>query len=571
MRFQHWRPRFQTGALACVLLCAAAACGGDETDTDTAADTVSDSAPDSAPDSASDTAPDSASDTAPDSASDTAPDSASDTDAGPPPVLAPVAGEPNFAVAQSGWYRGDLHYHTNYSEDAKKQGGDDLDVCLEIADAFRHPDYTSRHPELAGNGLDFIAITDHRTDAALSDPDFTHDHLIILPGEEYGGTGHAGIWGLDHHITQDPIAGETPAQRHLDAIAEAHAQGALFSPNHPTQDNSWVWDTPDIDAIEVWNGPWTGFYQSATVAQIEERIASTGAENPYIRAAVTGPADGANASAVRFWQAHLTAGVHVPIVGGSDRHMLLSAALPATYVQKPEAEAFAALDGPALGVEGILQGIREGSTFVSRSPVGPQMVLEAEDGDGKRYRMGAELPGPGSYRVHIRVSRAEGGRARLIAGPLRAAVDGRVTPEPAVVFDEPVTAPLVEGSFEWQVPAEGGWLHGVVLEQLAVGPLPPEGQAILEQFSQPAEGNPLVVMGGALLPLADSSLVLDPSACDPDEWTPWMLQCMTVDVTPLPTFYVPDGIERLLNIYFEDGAVTEYSMGAITSAFLARP
>jgi hypothetical protein len=540
--------------LACLVVLLAAGCGGGDETPDAAGDAVSDAANDAAVDTAADADADGAG-----------------PDAGPPPVLAPVAGDPNFAVAAAGWYRGDLHYHTNYSEDAKKQGGDDLGVCLEIADAFRHPDYTTRHPELAGNGLDYIAITDHRTDAAFADPDFTHDHLIILPGEEYGGSGHAGLWGIEHHITHDPLAGETGNERHNDAIAEAHMQGALLSPNHPTQDNPWVWDTPDIDAIEVWNGPWTGFYQAATIEQIEERIASAGVENPYIRDAVTVRGGGANASAMRFWQGHLTAGVHVPIVGGSDRHMLLSAALPATYVQKPEAAAFAGLSGKALGFKGILAGISEGSTFVSRSPVGPQVDLTAEDGDGKSYRLGAELPGPGSYRIRIRVSRAEGGRVRLIAGPLRAAVDGRITPEPNVVFDEPVTAALVEGSYTWEVPAGGGWLHAVVLEPISVGPLPPEGQAILETFSLPAEGNPLVVMGGALLPLADSDLVLNPAACDPDQWTPWMLQCMTVDVTPLPTFYVPDGIERLLNIYFEDGAATEWSMGAISSAFLARP
>ena len=168
-------------------------------------------------------------------------------------------------------------------------------------------------------------------------------------------------------------------------------------------------------------------------------------------------------------------------------------------------------------------------------------------------------------------SGGRGGRVRLVSGPLRAAVDGRITPEPAVVFDEPVGAALVEGRYDWEVPASGAWLHAVVLEPIAPTPLPPEGQAILEQFTAPAEGNALVVMAGALLPLADSDLVLNPAACNPDEWTPWMLQCMTVDVTPLPTFYVPDGIERLLNIYFEDGAATSWSMGAVTSAFLARP
>ena len=110
-----------------------------------------------------------------------------DTAAPTVPTLTAIDGTPNFATAATGWLRGDLHFHTNYSEDAKKQGGDDLKAALQIADAWRDPVYLAARPQDAGNGLDFVAVTDHRTDAALHDPDFKHDHLIVLPGEEFGG------------------------------------------------------------------------------------------------------------------------------------------------------------------------------------------------------------------------------------------------------------------------------------------------------------------------------------------------------------------------------------------------
>ncbi len=62
------------------------------------------------------------------------------------PVLATATGDTNFAIAANGWYRGDLHFHTNYSEDAKKQGGDNLKEALIIADAWRDPVFTQANP-----------------------------------------------------------------------------------------------------------------------------------------------------------------------------------------------------------------------------------------------------------------------------------------------------------------------------------------------------------------------------------------------------------------------------------------
>ena len=71
--------------------------------------------------------------------------------------------------------------------------------------------------------------------------------------------------------------------------------------------------------------------------------------------------------------------------------------------------------GQALGYPGIIQGISEDSTFISRSPFGSQVELEAEDADGSRYPLGIALPGPGTYTVHIRVSHAHRGWMQLIA------------------------------------------------------------------------------------------------------------------------------------------------------------
>ncbi|MGM0577931.1 MAG: CehA/McbA family metallohydrolase [Myxococcota bacterium] len=555
-------------ALAMLGAVALVACSSDDGD--------SEGAGDAAPDAVEDTAEplDADGDTPAPDAADPDADDADDVFVDPNAVLQPAEGEVNFATAADGWYRGDLHYHTDYSDDAREQGGDPLAMCLEIADAFRDPVFVDKHPELAGNGLDFIAITDHRTAAALEDPDFGHDHLIVIPGEEYGGSGHANIFGIKEFITHEPADGQSQADRQRDAIEEAHGMGAFFSINHPMDGNNWPYDTPDIDGIEVWNGPWAGFNMGTSDEDLEDSIAGAGEENPFIRDAQTA-GGGNNGKALRLWRNHLTAGIHVAVIGGSDRHMLVPAGLPTTYVRRPSDAEFDGLEGPDLGWEGVVAGFHEGGTFISRSTFGPQVDLEAVDGEGQSYGMGAALPHGGTWTVRVRVSRAVGGVLRLVAGPRKPAeTDGTYRAEPEVIFEEAIHHDLVEGEVTWEVPAAGGWLHAVVLDDLRPDPLP-EGpvQDAYDSFQEQVSEDALKLIGQVLIPLADRDVVFAPSECDPDEWEPWQLECMPVDdYPPLPTFYVPDRIDRLLHIFFDDdGESTEFAMGAITSAFMAPP
>lgn len=487
------------------------------------------------------------------------------------PVLATVTGDANFAVAAAGWYRGDLHFHTNYSEDALKQGGDDLAPALQIADAWRDPVYVAAHPQDGGNGLDFVAVTDHRTDLALHDPNFKHDHLIVIPGEEFGGTGHAGIWGLKKHITQDPTHGETGNQRIQDAIDEAHADGALFSVNHPTQDNTWVWDVKGYDGIEVWNGPWSAFYGPTNETDVAARATSIGAEGPYIRqAAIGGGGGGSNAQAMIFWQYHLSDRRHLAPVGGGDRHMLLPAGLPSTYVHKSRAAEFKDKTGQAIGPAGILGGIHARETFVSRSPFGAQVELSAEGTDGTLQPMGADLVAGQTYKIHVRVSRATNGRLRLYSAPLGKTTAGK-WPEAQVVWEARIEAPLVEGTWQWQVPPAGAWLHAVVLEPLVVEPIPQTMDQVLEILSKLPEGKALGSMVSVFANLVGPDApITDPSVCDPQQWQPWLAQCMPADKATWTTYYIPDGLVRLMSTWFENGQPTQYCCGAVSSAFLAQ-
>ncbi len=483
-----------------------------------------------------------------------------------PSDQAQPAKDPNFAVASAGWYRGDLHTHSTYSADAKKQGGDSLAGCLAIADAYRAPEYLKAYPGRAGDGLDFVAITDHRTDASLKDPAFKHDHLVLIPAEEYGGSGHANIFGLSKHISEKPPAGVSKNDHQRAAVKAAHGQGAIFSVNHPAIGINWIWDTPAVDAVEVFNGPWTSFLAGSTLAKLESDVKSGGVENAYIRDAVVNGGVGGNDKGLRYWQNMLTAGVHVPPVGGSDRHMVAPMGIPTTYVKLPGGGKKAR---PTW--QQITAGIKAGATFVSRSPHGPQVELTATGPDGAARPMGASLKGPGPWKITARVSRARGGILRLVAGALKVPTNGKVSAEPRVVHRANLPADDVTATFTWKPGAAGGWLHALVLEPVAPTPLPAEAQKVLDQMKTPMAADALVALALKVLPpFINSQELIQPSLCDPSAWQPWKLQCMPADKSALGSFYIPDGINRLLNIFYEGGKATDRCMGAISAAFLAR-
>jgi hypothetical protein len=139
------------------------------------------------------------------------------------------------------WYRGDCHLHTVYSDGER--------LPAEVT------------TEARARRLDFVVSTEHNTSASHGVwGRLAGDDLLILTGEEVTTrNGHlvaaglpAGTWIDWRYRAQD---GELPR-----FLRDVHQDGAIAVAAHPFAPClacAWKFGYQDVDAVEVWNGPWT--------------------------------------------------------------------------------------------------------------------------------------------------------------------------------------------------------------------------------------------------------------------------------------------------------------------------
>jgi hypothetical protein len=300
------------------------------------------------------------------------------------------SGAPGTAVPGSGsppipgqWFAGDLHSHSTHSD-----GVDNVATCIRLAEYA---------------GLDFYAITDHRTVSQIHDPDFHSTALTLIPGEEWGGKGHAVALGLARKIPEiDYTLGATSLNTQVQAaVDDAHAQGGVFYPAHPANyKNCWHWKAREYDGIEVWNSFWLLDCIGCSDKQLDKRLAAVGLAaigedaSREIREAVRDSGPG-NFQALKFWEAFLNQGIHLPAMGGGDRHAVVLPGNPLTHI-------FAA----SRAVPDLLEGIRKGRTWVGCNRYGPRVEFRADrDGDGLFESMiGDTIPlVPAGRRIEFQV------------------------------------------------------------------------------------------------------------------------------------------------------------------------
>ncbi len=233
--------------------------------------------------------------------------------------------DPLPAPLEGGWYRGDLHLHTIYSDGS----GTPAQVAAAAAAA----------------GLDFIGITDHnRAQSPQGLVPEGEGWPVLVPGVEVTTyAGHFNVWGTD-----DWFDFRDPSEEGVRSAMEAAvAAGGLVSVNHPKPFGP-PWEYPELTAlahaVEVWNGWWSRL----------------------------------NHVSVRYCDEWLRRGERHVALAGSDMHKLGLAGHP------DDPLAPAKLGHPTLWVHvsggltttAILDAVRAGRSFISESPAGPQIHLD---------------------------------------------------------------------------------------------------------------------------------------------------------------------------------------------------
>ena len=304
------------------------------------------------------------------------------------------------------FYAGDLHTHSRDSGDASA----DLDEMATFARA---------------KGLDFVVVTDHNTNAQvahLSEVQPRHPDLLLVPGVEFTTyQGHAGGFGVvdavDHRVGFSTTLEE--------AIAAVHAQGGLFSINHPVLDLgdvcigcAWTQELPDdgvegVDAVEVATG---GYRQSGFIFNDEARD---------------------------FWDILLDGGSHAAPVGGSDDHR---AGLDPPAFGSPIGDPTTLIFATSLSAEALLEGIRQNRTVVKlQGPDDPMVVLDTSPPRSGDTVFVVDVDGTGTSGAAVLTATVEGGVGRQLqwlkeGRPEGTAVDIDVDPFTSVLDVTPPDA-----------------------------------------------------------------------------------------------------------------------------------
>jgi sugar phosphate isomerase/epimerase len=261
------------------------------------------------------------------------------------------------AVARgAGWYRGELHAHSWHSD-----GKVPVAEVVGAARAF---------------GLDFLALTDHFTNAgwdeavALGDAD-----LAILRGLELTGhAGHANLHGLGAwvnpypdgpaldaaglSVSVGPVAGRWDIN---DVARAAREQGGLFCVNHAfAGDLGWRYHGFDWDLADL--------------MEIYHHL-----EGPH------------NAFQLGLWDEQLRRGRRIVGVAGTDSHHPRDA-------RHRLGQCFTYVHAPELSEAGIIAGLRSGRVYAS---LGPRLDFWATTTTGDRATMGGAVSPGGAVRLGL--------------------------------------------------------------------------------------------------------------------------------------------------------------------------
>ncbi len=250
----------------------------------------------------------------------------------------------------SQWYRGELHAYSNHGVGSES-----------VAELVRRAEKAN---------LDFLAVADRNTMAAASDPGFTSERLVLMPALEWGrdDMGVALIYGP--RTMPDPPTTRPAAQAECIRV---QAQGGIWAAAHPAfPSKPWQWGLGFINGVQVWFREWreapplapSQLSEAARERKDDVLVHSIAAA----AAAVTHGDMSANVQGSLFYDYELARGLMACALGGSGSGSgKVPLGRPLTYIHARE-----------LSVEGLLEGLRLGRTYVTSGSDGPQLYFGAD-------------------------------------------------------------------------------------------------------------------------------------------------------------------------------------------------
>lgn len=282
----------------------------------------------------------------------------------------PGSGPAGAAALPDGmWLKGDLHVHDDHSSDgsAPRQLNDDR--------AKGNTGIADQIGQATLMGLQYLALTDHRTYDQHYDPAWESSSLLLIRGEEANGSPHANVLGGVDTVVQGGARADRAAFAHVQqSLWNAHSQGAAWQVNHPEDGETNADGSPNVyanvqgmDLVETWNhAP-------------DEQLAY--AENRWNAGFRFGMAGASDSHMRELWD------------GEGTRYGVSNPGMPTSNV-------YAALRNE----RGVVQGLQRGRTSLSIDPAGPFATLETDLRGGAYTAMGGdEVFVKAGTKGHLRV------------------------------------------------------------------------------------------------------------------------------------------------------------------------
>lgn len=283
------------------------------------------------------------------------------------------------------WFRGEFHARSKYGGGSESVG-----------------ELVRRAEKL---DLDFLAITDRNTMAAASDPDFKSKSVVLIPAMEWGSdeNGVALVYG-PRTLPRMPSSREEAQAECL----KIQAQGGVVAVAHPCFPTApWQWGLSYMNAVEVWCRDWRGVPPILPdVLNQDLLVRNEGQFVHSIARAASAVGLSANGQASEFYDLELARGLKAGLIAGSlSSSPKVAMAEPVTYVFAREKS-----------LPAILEGLRNGRTFVSSGLDGPLLYFGADsDNDGtENVNIGGVIPVGAYARFIVAVQRAKGKKLQVL-------------------------------------------------------------------------------------------------------------------------------------------------------------